>query len=52
MKKIFTLVAVLFIGLSAIFADEYVVSKIDCMAADGFYDRELMALFGDLQEVS
>lgn len=51
MKKIFAFITVLFMGLSVVFADEYVVSKIDCMAADGFYDRELTIKYDDSENV-
>lgn len=51
MKKIFALVTVLVLGLSALFADEYVVSKIDCIAADGFYDRELTFKYDDSDNI-
>ncbi len=51
MKRLLTLIAVLFMGLSAISADEYVISKIDCVAADGFYDRELTFKYDDEENV-
>ncbi len=47
MKRLLTLIAVLFMGLSAVFADEYVISKVDCIAADGLYDRELTFKYDD-----
>lgn len=51
MKKILFVFSFLICGLSALFADEYVVSKIDCMAADGFYDRELTFKYDDSENV-
>lgn len=51
MKRVLAFVAVLFMGLSAIFADEYVISKVDCMAADGLYDRELTFKYDDEDNV-
>lgn len=51
MKKIFALVTVFILGLSTLFADEYVVSKIECIAADGLYDRELTFKYDDSENV-
>lgn len=51
MKKIFALVTVFLMGFSAVIADEYVVSKIECISADGFFARELTFKYDDSENV-
>lgn len=51
MKKIFAFLMVFMLSLSATFADEYVVSKIECLSVDGFLDQEISFKYDDSENV-
>lgn len=51
MKKIFLILSFLFYGLSAVLADEFVVSRIGCSDAGTFNDREIILKYDDKEKV-
>lgn len=51
MKKMFLVLSFLVCGLSAIFADEFVVSRIGCSDAKTFYDEEILLKYDDKENV-
>ena len=51
MKKIFSFVILTFLMISSVFADEYVISKIECIEAEHYYDRELSFKYDDEDDV-
>lgn len=51
MKKIFLILSFLVCGLSAMFADEFVVSSVGCSNAKTFYDEEITLKYDDKANV-
>lgn len=51
MKKLFLLISFIIFGLSTLSADEYVVTKFKCLAADGLYEREIDLKYDDKENV-
>ena len=51
MKKLFSLILIALFMIDFVFADEYVISKIECVDAENYHDRQLSFKYDDEDDV-
>lgn len=51
MKIKYLFFIIIFLNLSCIFADEYIISKLNCVEPENYYKRELLLKYDDEDDV-